>query len=721
MARTKQTFRKPSAQHRGSGRSAPPDIYEGRTSGTQKHTIPVVFKLTASEDVKHDESVSLLIGGKTHRMAPPSPACDAWRVCVAIPPGEHQYQYAVTDTNSVLKRHEHMKEEGEDGRSAGRTPQIMKRSVPTRRSAILLIVMDTFEDFKRNWASVTPSEQEFEHAFTASALFSSTQRPSPFTLLPDPDALPASLPNTATIHTSASKAVTLQFEAGACHLTKRLATNVACGTVNEVAVGGLIEQGANIKDGVEDGNGRRLSLVGLVVAYHHGPAAGKVLRALLDAGAPIDASAHAEGRTTIEVAIREGRWALLEILLEPQYKAAVNGMQLLSEMAVEGEAKGLSPAAHLRIVKKIAKRDRSVLTEVHGNGKQPIHCYCKHTLPDPKCQEQLIDYFVEMCGRDIVNATDSDGRRPLWDAYFSWPLSRTGRKETIQRFYYLGAAEHINTPDSSGSTLLWDLAREMTDDDEYEPSGVPVEPGLLDLLTHGASLTAAGVTPQRAIREAGVEQREREPCRGCDMMRDMLMDIDYDYEDCDRCQRMRGYVDEYSDEEDEANWPLRRIVRAYETFVNTTVPHETIRAINTALQPSRSIAASLAQPIPISETTHATLPPEIQTTIASLLTASPSLPIGEKPFGTRIDRALQRYVTAASRSIIQDGNVHVVGGPGQPPLRPFAIGGVANRCMSVCEVLYRAVRSEAQRWGIELSLRHGLNDDDRILDNMQMV
>jgi len=559
---------------------------------------------------------------------------------------------------------------------------------------------------------VTPSEQEFEHAFTASALFSSTQRPSPFTLLPDPDALPASLPNTATIHTSASKAVTLQFEAGACHLTKRLATNVACGTVNEVAVGGLIEQGANIKDGVEDGNGRRLSLVGLVVAYHHGPAAGKVLRALLDAGAPIDASAHAEGRTTIEVAIREGRWALLEILLEPQYKAAVNGMQLLSEMAVEGEAKGLSPAAHLRIVKKIAKRDRSVLTEVHGNGKQPIHCYCKHTLPDPKCQEQLIDYFVEMCGRDIVNATDSDGRRPLWDAYFSWPLSRTGRKETIHRLYHFGAAKHINTSSWSGCTLLWDLAREMTER-ELEPSdAVRVEPDLLDLLTHGASLTAAGVTPQRAIREAKDEQRrqQRETCDRCESLEGRLFDLGYEYWDSD---------DE--EEVDDADWPMRRIVKAYGTLLNRKIPRRSIRAINTALQPSRSITASLARPIRISETTHVALPPEIQTTIASLLTPSPSLPIGENPFGTRINRAMQQYVTAASRSIIQHGNVHVVGGPGQPPLRPFAIGGETGRRMGICEVIFRVVRMETLRWGINLTLKHGMDNDEQIIRTMRVA
>ncbi|CEM16755.1 unnamed protein product [Vitrella brassicaformis CCMP3155] len=678
----------------------------------QTHTVPVVFKLVASpEDVKDGESVSLLVGGKTHRMAPPSPTCDAWRVCVAIPPGDHRYQYVVTDRHGLVKRYEQQMKKARI---------IIERSISSEHSDILLTVMDTFGSCMCHWASVTPTQQEsevsFTCSFTPSALFGSSQPPPPFTALPDPDALPASLPNAATIHTNFRNAVTLQFGAGACHLTKRLAIGIACGTINEGAARSLIEQGANIKGGVKESHGGDLSLVGLVVAYHTGSSAGKVLRALLDAGAQIDESPDDAEHRSLRVAIREGRWALLEILLEPQYKAAVNGMQLLSELGVEGKGgreKGLPPAAHLRIVKKIAERDPSVLTEVDSNGKQPIHRYCEHPLTSAKCQQRLIDYFVKVCGHDIVNAPDSDGRRPLWAAYFSTHLSRTGRKETIHRLYHFGAAKHINTPDSSQRTLLWDLAREMTDDEEYEPSdAVRVEPDLLDLLTHGASLTAAGVTPQRAIREAKDEQRrqQRETCDRCESLEGRLFDLGYEYWDSD---------DE--EEVDDADWPMRRIVKAYGTLLNRKIPRRSIRAINTALQPSRSIVASLAQPIPISETTHVTLPPEIQTTIASLLTPSPSLPIGENPFGTRINRAMQQYVTAASRSIIQHGNVHVVGGPGQPPLRPFAIGGETGRRMGICEVIFRVVRMETLRWGINLTLKHGMDNDEQIIRTMRVA
>ncbi|CEM16727.1 unnamed protein product [Vitrella brassicaformis CCMP3155] len=690
----------------------------GLRSFTQAHTVPVVFRLVASpEDVKDGESVSLLVGGKTHRMARPSPTCDAWRVCVAIPPGDHQYQYVVTDPDGIGTRHEHMKEV-DGGRSARRMQRSAEHTIPSHHSAILLIVTDTVDrfmyahshcgGFMGDWTSVMPSEQEFEGSFTPSALFGSSQPPPPFTALPDPDALPASLPNTATIYTNIRKAVTLQFGAGACHLTKRLAIGIACGTISEGAARSLIEQGANIKGGIQEWHGGDISLVQLVVAYHYGSSAGNLLRALLDAGAPIDGSTDDAKHRSLLIAISRRRWALLEILLKPQYKAAVNGMQLLSELGVEGkEEKGLSPAAHLHIVKKIAELDPSVLTEVDGNGKQPIHRYCQRPLTSAKYQQQLIDYFVEVCGRDIVNATDSDGRGPLWDAYFSTHLSRT---KTIQRLYHFGAAGHINTPNRSGRTLLWDLAREMTHDDEYEPSDVRVEPDLLDLLTHGASLTAAGVTPQRAIREAKDEEYEREHGR--------------------RGERMRDYDGWYSDSEDdywdEADWPLRRIVKAYGTLLNRKIPRRAIRAINTALQPSRSITASLARPIRISETTHVALPPEIQTTIASLLTPSPSLSIGENPVGTRINHAMQRYVTAASRTIFQQGNVHVLRGvagapgqPPQPPLRPFVTG--ADRRMGICEVIFRAVRSEAQRWGIKLTLKHEMGNDESILNTMRVA
>ncbi|CEM16749.1 unnamed protein product [Vitrella brassicaformis CCMP3155] len=689
--------------------------------------VPVVFRLVASpEDVNDGESVSLLVGGNAHRMAPPSPTCDAWRVCAAIPPGEHQYQYVVTDPHGQVKRREQLKEgEGVSGRSTGRRLRSIPSRHSARHSAILLTVMDIFGTFMRNYSrcwgfmgnlvSVTPTQRDFEHAFTPSALFGSSQPPPPFTALPDPDALPASLPNTATIDTNFRKVVTLQFDAGVCHLTKRLAIGIACGTVSEHTAGGLIEQGANIRGGVKEADGGDISLVGLVVADHYGSSADKVLRALLDAGAPIDVSTDDAKHRSLRIAIREGRWALLEMLLEPQYKAAVNGMQLLSELATSvpsmrlrmatfGNRQELSPAAHLHIVKKIANRDRSVLTEVDGNGKQPIHRYCKHPLTDPKCQQRLIEYFVKVCGRDIVSATDSDGRRPLWDSHFSvGHLSRAGRKETIQRLYHFGAAKHINTSSWSGCTLLWDLAREMTER-ELEPSdAVRVEPDLLDLLTHGASLTAAGVTPQRAIREAGVERR-RQRERGMD---ERLWDSDCDWD---------------SDEEvDKADWPLRRIVKAYGTLLNRKIPRRSIRAINTALQPSRSIVASLSRPIPISETTHVALPPEIQTTIASLLTPSPSVSIGENPFGTRINHAMQQYVTAAGHSIIQHGNVHVVGGPGQPPLRPFAIGGETGRRMGICEVIFRVVRMETLRWGINLTLKHGMDNDEQIIRTMRVA
>mmetsp|Transcript_17054 Transcript_17054/g.48457 ORF Transcript_17054/g.48457 Transcript_17054/m.48457 type:complete len:122 (-) Transcript_17054:3774-4139(-) len=86
----------------------------------------------------------LVVGGKTHRMAPPSPTCDGWRVCVPIPPGRHPYQYVVTDSNGLTVKR-----------------MRVKRAVPSRHSAALLIVFDTSTEINwcRNWAAVTPSEQ----------------------------------------------------------------------------------------------------------------------------------------------------------------------------------------------------------------------------------------------------------------------------------------------------------------------------------------------------------------------------------------------------------------------------------------------------------------------------------------------------------------------------------------------------------------------------------
>jgi len=550
--------------------------------------------------------------------------------------------------------------------------------------------------------------QEFERAFTPSLFFGSNQPPPAFTVLPDPDALPAWLHDTAVIHTHevggwpCHPPTSVDFDGGACHLTKQLAIGIACGTIDEAGAQRLIDRGADLNKGVK-AHERHLSLIGLVV-YHTGSAAGKVLRVLLEAGAPIDMGGAAEA---IPFAVRVGRWPLLEILLQPQYScsAHVAGTSLLSQLQErEEDEKGLSPDDHLRLVKKIGEVAPSVLTEVDRDGMQPIHRYCQDPLATAKSQKWLIEYFVKVCGRAVVNTPDGEGMRPLWHA--SLNLTGARRKATIEGLYRYGAAEHINTPRNDGRTLLYHLAVLAS-----EVTWRPVDKKdkdvshLVELLSHGASVTAAGVTPERAIALAEEKRQPRRRRRCDDYDCDSDYDSDYDYDS--------------DDEED--HYPAKWILHVYGTYLNRTMPRRSIRAINTALRPSRSITASLTRPIPISETTHITLPSEIQTTIAAYLTPAPSIPIGEAPLSTRINQAVEQYVRAATRSIIQDGNVHVVGGPGQPQLRPFAMGGAADRRMGICEVIFRAVRIETQRFGIKLTLKHGTADDLEVLNNMTVA
>ena len=458
-------------------------------------------------------------------------------------------------------------------------------------------------------------------------------------------------------------------------------------------------------------DGHRRTLVQLLAKYHRAAVcAAGVLRVLLDAGAGREAD-------SLQYCLEKDRWDLIEVLLEPQCSwARVVGVSLLRELAVANDLH-LTPASRLQMTKAAGDRDASVLTEEDDSGMQPIHCFCQHPLRDSQCQELLIDYFVSKVGPDVVNTPDEDGERPLWYAYID--LSDGGGRDeegegegvdeaTVDRLCHHGAAQHINTPNSDGRTLLKAVAESSAGTDHLDTEVLDTEV-LVSLLEHGASLTAAGAWPGAAQRAPPQTAKHR----GWDGM---------------ESDSSGGGLSELDVVETAWNrvvstpsWK-RLLVDAYRSFLNVSVPRMAMRTINDALRPSRSLTASLTRTIPL-RTNSITLPVDVLTAVGEFLYHRPHIHIGDQPVGDRINRIVDQYVREAKRMIMtqEDGNARVVGGHGRPPLRCFAVRGEADRCMGICEMLYRAVRAEATRWDIRVTIQRPHYSDDEILENFAIV
>ncbi|CEM11801.1 unnamed protein product [Vitrella brassicaformis CCMP3155] len=651
------------------------------------------------KDVRRGGSVALVIGNHTLPMSPPSPTEGRWSVCVAVPSGEHKYNYAITTPDGQIRRDDN----GNDGMPMY-PPERVERIDPDGEHGALHIIVDSFGKYGGKWVIVTPSHQASQAPFSS---LNAIQSPTPFTALPTTHGQMTTLPNTVKIHASThERPITIGFTDAASEATRRLCIGVACEEMTASAARHLFCQGADAKATVTV-DGHRRALVQLLAKYHRAAVcAAGVLRVLLDAGAGRDAD-------NLQYCLEKDRWDLIEVLLEPQCNwAGVVGVSLLRELAVADD-QYLTPAARLRMTKAAGDRDASVLTEEDDSGMQPIHCFCQHPLRDSQCQELLIDYFVAKVGPDVVNTPDEDGERPLWYAYIDlsdgggrdeeWEGEGEGVDEaTVDRLCHHGAAQHINTPNSDGRTLLKAVAQSL--------AGTDTEV-LVNLLEHGASLAAADAWPG-AVQRAPLQTAKH---RGWD---DMESDSS------------GGGLSEPDVVVSTPTWKRvvptpswkRLLVDAYRSFLNVSVPRMAMRTINDALRPSRSLTASLTRTIPL-RTNSITLPVDVLTTVGQFMHHRPHIHIGDQPVGDRTNRTVDQYVREAKRMIMtqEDGNARLLGGHGRPPLRCFAVRGEADRCMGICEMLYRAVRAEATRWDIRVTIQRPHSSDDEILENFAIV
>ncbi|CEM14087.1 unnamed protein product [Vitrella brassicaformis CCMP3155] len=667
---------------------------------------PRVLALFSVEvsDIAEGESVALVLGTRDPiAMSPPSPTCPRWSLSVVLPSESRKdregvysrsdfvvrcnYSYGIIGADGQLKR----REEG-----GGR--RLMADGTPH-----LVFVKDTYGmwEGKRGWVSLKPAEASAPTGPSESFVFGSSPPPALYATVP-PDQ-PPTFPDRVKIWRPSSAwsdgtPNVIDFR-GASQLTRQLVVHIACNAISEGSARDLIHRGAEAKQLVMTAwpstADRDMSLPQLAAEHLDEPEAVGVMRVLLDAGAPIlPPTGHSDRDSAVHTAAVKGKWRVLDVMLEPQDGISVAGHRLVAAVCRSKS----SSADKLRVVKMLGERDVTVLSEKGDDGWRPIHHFSSRPLRKEKLQKQLIDYFAEKLGADVVNTPvqvppvqppaisfyGDDGSRPLSLAHLTYGTYRNRADATIERLYRYGAARHINTPDSQGNTVLRNAAAR---------SECPNE-ALVGLLEHGASVATAGLT--QALPGG----------------------------------RPRGLIHPGE---------RPRLLTAYSAFLNESIPRLALQTINEALRPSRSLVASLTQPIPLRSRTIA-LPSDVLTIINSHLAPTsqtdsppPPIPIGDEPIGTRINQAVHQYVTVAARVICQPvqqqqqqerhGNVRVVGGAGLAPLRCFAVGGAAQpqQHMGVCEVIARAVRLEASRYGIGLTLRHNVIDDTHVLGALAVV
>ncbi|CEM02258.1 unnamed protein product [Vitrella brassicaformis CCMP3155] len=715
---------------------------------------PRVLALFSVEvsDIAEGESVALVLGTREPiAMSPPSPTCPRWSLSVVLPSASRKlreggysrsdfvvrcnYSYGIIGADGQLKRRED--EEMGDGEEEwgeesegwewqvegeGEEEEVIEIEDEEEEPAAeegggrRLMADDTphlvfFKDTYGMWedetdgVSLRPAEGSTPGP-SESFVFGSSPPPALYATVP-PDQ-PPTFPDRVKIWRPSSAwsdgtPNVIDFR-GASQLTRQLVVHIACNAISEGSARDLLHRGAEADQIVKTdrcGPLDDMSLPQLAAEHLDEPEAVGVMRVLLDAGAPIlPPNRRSDHDSALHTAALAGKWGVLDVMLEPQYGISVAGQCLLAAVCRSESGS----ADKLRVVKMLGERDVTVLSEKGDDGWRPIHHFSSRPLSEEKLQEQLIDYLAEKLGTDVVNTPvqhppplgpgnigTRDGKRPLSLAHLTYGTYRSSADATIERLYRYGAARHINTPDRQGNTVLRNAASNRD---------CPSE-ALVSLLEHGASVATAGLTQQGGgitQQGGGITQQGRRA----------------------------------------------RLLTAYSSFLNESIPRGALQTINEALRPSRSLMASLSQPIPLRSRTIA-LPSGVLTTINGYLAPTdqtdsppPPITIGDEPIGTQINQAVRQYVTAAARVICQPvpqqqegsqerpqrhGNVRVVGGDGVAALRCFAIGGAAQprQRIGVCEIIARAVRLEASRYDIGVTLRHNIFDDTHVLGALAVV
>ncbi|CEM39039.1 unnamed protein product [Vitrella brassicaformis CCMP3155] len=656
---------------------------------------PRVLALFSVEvsDIAKGESVALVLGTRDPvAMSPPSPTCPRWSLSVVLPSKSgklHEglysrtdfvvrckYSYGIIGANGQLTR----REEGGTRRvRAGKTPH-------------LVFVKDTYGMWEGKTDAVSLKPAEASAPTGPSFVWGSSPPPALYATVP-PDQ-PLTLPHRVSIWRPSTawsaglsesnlspNNVSIDFR-GADQLTRQLVVGIACNVISEGSARDLLHRGAEGNQIVRAWSivsaVREMSLPRLAAKHLDEPEAVGVMRVLLDAGAPnIPPDRHSDRDSAVRRAALAGKCGVLDVMLEPQYGILAAGHCLLAAVC---RSKSGS-ADKLRVVNaRRAGRDSAV-----GEGRRRVAAHPSLQFKATERQE------AAGAAHRLSTSPRSWGRMswPLSIAHLAYGKYHDRADATIERLYRYGAARHINTTDSQGNTALTDAAARLDCPNE----------ALVGLLEHGASVATAGLTQQEPSNWWGLLRKEGRA----------------------------------------------RLLTAYSSSLNESIPRLALQTINASLRPSRSLMASLTQPVPLRSRTIA-LPSDVLTTINSYLAPTnqtdsppPPIPIGDEPIGTQINQAVRQYALIAARVMCLPvkqqqegsqerpqghGNVRVVGRPGVAALRCFAVGGAPQpqQRMGVCEVIARAVRLEASRYGIGVTLRHNvINNDAHVLGALAVV
>ncbi|CEM22059.1 unnamed protein product [Vitrella brassicaformis CCMP3155] len=308
----------------------------------------------------------------------------------------------------------------------------------------------------------------------------------------------------------------------------------------------LVNEGASAHCIVRVGKGSR-SPIQLAIEHHRTADSVAILRLLIERGGP-DINYSGDGNLwdpPVRMAIRCGRYDLVNLLLDCP-DAQLRELGLLWCVAFYARGGAVSAAEKLAMVKRLVRVGGVALIREGGGPGNALHWFCRWPLADPSAQMELIAYLEHKAGRPIVDEMDSAGRTPLFLAYESHSLA---------------------------SVRL--------------------------LLRKGASITAAGVTPE-GLREAGRVGQE------------------------------------------EIRW-TRAIV--YCGYLRRDFPRQVSIPVKTALLPIRALTSTRLPADVIARIAQFTLAPRVRVVI----------PIGERFLDIRINRLANDCVSAVYHSVRETG------------------------------------------------------------------
>ncbi|CEM33267.1 unnamed protein product [Vitrella brassicaformis CCMP3155] len=346
------------------------------------------------------------------------------------------------------------------------------------------------------------------------------------------------------------------------------------------------------------------------------------------------------GRPSLPAATQLVMPTLVDTLLN--HHPALDGLELLHKVACANGA----PGDKFAIVTSLLAASPSLATEHDQHqAAPPFHFFCQFPLDNPVAQQQLLLSLITHAGdAATLSARDTFGYGPIHRAALT---ANPSDRATIPML--CSAKKDVNEtagPPASGNMRgkpLQLAARKVA----YKAASGPIDHThavLLTLLQCGASLAAAGVN---LPTQSGADKRQE--------------------------------------------WEAE-VLKAYRFYLTEALPTVVIRTIGTALRPIRWLTAK-------------SLPGDVVARIIDMV--GPLLPsqpfrIGEEPLGRRINQIAKAYVEVAAIAIIEQGNVHVVGGKVEGrmvlPLQFFDVGGVS---MGLRDVLRHAINEECLRFGLQ--------------------